>query len=69
MDEFGKIYIPDKLIKTLKGFIILDYKTGEKQHKYKNQLIEYQNNLEKLGYKIDQKVLVYGNDELEIEFF
>lgn len=56
----SKIYRPDRLIATEKGFIILDFKTGKEEEKHQLQLEQYRNALEKLGKKVVETVVVYG---------
>ena len=55
----SKLYRPDRLIETQEGFIIIDFKTGAEKEKYQNQIVEYQNVLEKLGKKVIEKTLIY----------
>ena len=38
---------------------LLDYKTGSHQPKYKQQLENYQTAIEKMGYKVNKKALIY----------
>jgi hypothetical protein len=39
--------------------LLLDYKTGVHNVKYQQQLENYQEAIEKMGYKVVKKVLVY----------
>lgn len=55
----SKIYRPDRLIDTGKGFIIIDFKTGDEQEKHQIQVDEYQTVLEKLGKKVLKTELIY----------
>ena len=66
----NKLFIqkrPDRLLIN-KGIVtILDYKTGQKQAKHQKQLQEYAAYLQQAGYKVDQKILVYIQDNILIE--
>jgi ATP-dependent exoDNAse (exonuclease V) beta subunit len=56
----GKTMKPDRMV--LKGgneMLLLDYKTGVHNVKYQQQLENYQDAIEKMGYKVVKKVLVY----------
>ncbi|MGQ7945711.1 UvrD-helicase domain-containing protein [Flavobacterium sp. WC2509] len=58
---------PDKLvINKNKEAFILDYKTGLPNPKYKYQLENYQNAIEKMGFKVLKKVLVYIGVEIDV---
>jgi ATP-dependent exoDNAse (exonuclease V) beta subunit len=45
---------------------LLDYKTGAHQAKYTAQLENYQNAIEKMGFNVTKKALVYIGDGIEI---
>jgi ATP-dependent exoDNAse (exonuclease V) beta subunit len=45
---------------------LLDYKTGTHQTKYQLQLENYQKAIEKMGFIVTKKALVYIGDTLEI---
>lgn len=63
----GNVVKPDRMvINKNKEIYLLDYKTGLHQPKYKVQLDNYQNAIEKMGYKVVKKALVYIGDEIEI---
>jgi len=49
-----------------KEIYLLDYKTGSHQAKYTLQLENYQNAIEKMGFKVTKKALVYIGDGIEI---
>ncbi len=58
---------PDRIVITLKNeVLLLDYKTGLPQEKYKSQIENYQNVLEKMKFKITKKTLVYIGDKIKI---
>ena len=57
---------PDRVaIKGSEAFII-DYKTGEEQAKYHQQLNNYALAIEEMGYQVVKKVLLYIQDDLKI---
>ena len=63
----GNLVIPDRMVLTKQNEIyLLDYKTGTHQTKYQLQLENYQKAIEKMGFKVTKKALVYIGDTLEI---
>jgi ATP-dependent exoDNAse (exonuclease V) beta subunit len=58
---------PDRLVinKSREAFL-LDYKTGLPNPKYKYQLENYQNAIEKMGFKVLKKALVYIGVEIDV---
>jgi ATP-dependent exoDNAse (exonuclease V) beta subunit len=63
----GKTIKPDRMvINKNKEVHLLDYKTGLHQSKYKLQLENYQVAIEKMGYKIVKKSLVYIGEQIEV---
>jgi ATP-dependent exoDNAse (exonuclease V) beta subunit len=63
----GNLVIPDRMVLTKQNEIyLLDYKTGTHQTKYQLQLENYQNAIEKMGFNVTKKALVYIGDTLEI---
>lgn len=63
----GNLVKPDRMvINTNKEIYLLDYKTGAHQAKYTTQLENYQNAIEKMGFKVTKKALVYIGESLEI---
>lgn len=62
----GNTIKPDRIVLNNKEAYILDYKTGEHNNKYKQQLETYQQAIEKMGYTVTKKVLVYINDEVKV---
>ena len=58
---------PDRMVlRDNNEVLILDYKTGLHQNKYKLQLENYQHAIEQMGYKVSKKALVYIGEKLEI---
>jgi ATP-dependent exoDNAse (exonuclease V) beta subunit len=45
---------------------LLDYKTGSHQEKYTKQLENYQNAIEKMGFNVTKKALVYIGETIEV---
>jgi ATP-dependent exoDNAse (exonuclease V) beta subunit len=63
----GKILKPDRIVITKNNeAYLLDYKTGLANPKYKQQLQEYQDAIEDLGYKVLKKALVYIGTEIDV---
>jgi ATP-dependent exoDNAse (exonuclease V) beta subunit len=63
----GNLVKPDRMVlNPNKEIYLLDYKTGAHQAKYTTQLENYQNAIEKMGFKVTKKALVYIGERLEI---
>lgn len=63
----GKILKPDRIVLTQsKEAYLLDYKTGARNPKYIQQIQEYQDAIEDLGYKVLKRALVYIGTEIEV---
>lgn len=63
----GGLVKPDRIVLNQNNeALLLDYKTGLHQAKYSTQLENYQNAIEKMGYKVIKKTLVYIGEQLEI---
>ncbi len=63
----GNIVKPDRMVLTKQNEIyLLDYKTGSHQTKYQLQLENYQSAIEKMGFKVTKKALVYIGETLEV---
>lgn len=63
----GHLVKPDRMVVNPKKEIyLLDYKTGAHQTKYTTQLENYQNAIEKMGFKVTKKALVYIGERLEV---
>lgn len=61
---------PDRMvINALNEVFLLDYKTGDPQTKYKSQLEKYEIAIEKMGYKIAKKSIVYIGTKIKVENF
>ena len=58
---------PDRMvINKDKEVFLLDYKTGLPNPKYHRQLGNYQNAIEKMGFKVVKKALVYIGVEIDV---
>ena len=58
---------PDRMVVANNNEIyLLDYKTGLHQAKYQHQLENYQNAIEKMGFKVVKKALIYIGETLEV---
>ncbi|KFF04826.1 UvrD-helicase domain-containing protein [Flavobacterium reichenbachii] len=67
IQKHGKILKPDRVILTQnKEAFLLDYKTGAVNLKYKQQIQEYQDAIEDLGYKVLKKALVYIGANIDV---
>ena len=63
----GRILKPDRIVLTPnKEAYLLDYKTGAINSKYTQQIQEYQDAIEDLGYKVLKKALVYIGTEIDV---
>jgi ATP-dependent exoDNAse (exonuclease V) beta subunit len=58
---------PDRFVVENNNVIILDYKSGLKNPKYKEQLYDYKDALEELNYKVIKMLLIYINETITIE--
>ena len=66
--ESAKIIIPDRLIVQKNGhMVIIDYKTGQPDQRYHHQLQNYAATIEKMGYHVEKKILIYIYPELTIK--
>ena len=63
----GRLVKPDRMVvNTANEIYLLDYKTGLHQPKYQLQLENYQNAIEKMGYKVTKKALIYIGETMEV---
>ncbi len=64
----GKILRPDRIVINKNSeAIIIDYKTGLHNPKYQEQLQDYQDVLEEMGYKTVKKLLLYINENIMVK--
>lgn len=63
----GRILKPDRIVLTQnQEAYLLDYKTGAINSKYAQQIQEYQDAIEDLGYKVLKRALVYIGTEIDV---
>ena len=68
MTSTGKIIIPDRLVVFKDSTaVIIDYKTGDSYDKHEAQLENYSKIIEKMGFKVTKKILVYINASLQVK--
>ena len=59
LDEFKNVLIPDRLMVRGKEAFLIDFKTGKPFKEYNAQVKNYALVLEKMGYFVHKKILVY----------
>jgi ATP-dependent exoDNAse (exonuclease V) beta subunit len=63
----GKTIKPDRMVINNNNEVhLIDYKTGLHQSKYQMQLENYQTAIEKMGYKVTKKSLIYIGEQIEV---
>ena len=63
----GKTIKPDRMVLAKnKQVFLLDYKTGNHNPKYQMQLENYQTAIEKMGFKVTKKALIYIGEEIKV---
>ena len=63
----GNLVKPDRMVVAKDNEIyLLDYKTGLHQAKYQLQLENYQNAIEKMGFKVTKKALIYIGETINV---
>ncbi len=64
----GLVLRPDRVnINSGKAVVIIDYKTGSPKISHNDQLLDYANALEEMGFHVSKKMLIYTNqDEIVI---
>ena len=63
----GNTIKPDRMVITVnKEVLLLDYKTGLHNPKHQMQLDNYKNAIEKMGYKVTKKALIYIGEEINV---
>jgi ATP-dependent exoDNAse (exonuclease V) beta subunit len=69
LNEEGQKLIPDRLVFEGNQVAILDYKTGKIEKSYRAQVMMYADLLEKMGYEVKKKLLIYLGEKIEIDRF
>lgn len=68
LTDTGSLLRPDRIVLNNKEAIIIDYKTGKKNPKHKEQIYSYADALEQMGYIVKEKIIVYINERINPEF-
>ncbi len=66
--ENGEMLRPDRLVISNNSATIIDYKTGKRSNTHEKQLNTYAQVLERMGYIIENKIIVYINKDVIIEY-
>ncbi len=67
IQKHGLLVKPDRMVlKNNDEMYLLDYKTGKYMPKHQQQLQQYQDAIEQMGYKVMKKSLIYIGNEIEI---
>jgi len=66
IDENKSTFIPDRIAVFNDKAYLLDYKTGVPKESHKYQVEKYESILEKMGFKVEEKALVYLGENLKI---
>ncbi|MBW1298899.1 UvrD-helicase domain-containing protein [Aquimarina litoralis] len=65
----GQVYRPDRIVIDSKNkATVIDYKTGEYNSSHANQIEKYGFLLLQMGYEIENKILVYFNDKIDLKY-
>lgn len=64
----GTIQRPDRVVIKSIGVSIIDYKTGSPSPKYRQQLETYSDTYKGMGYQVENKIIMYINDNVITEF-
>lgn len=64
----GSILRPDRIVIREDKATIMDYKTGKRNVRYYDQVLSYAGVLQEMGYKIENKIIIYINETVEPEF-
>jgi CRISPR/Cas system-associated exonuclease Cas4 (RecB family) len=66
LTESGQVIIPDRLIIEQQNVTVIDYKTGKPNKSHQLQIDNYAVVLQKLNYKVLDKILVYIDENITI---
>ncbi|WP_339836851.1 UvrD-helicase domain-containing protein [uncultured Flavobacterium sp.] len=66
IDDNKNTFIPDRIAVFGEKVYLLDYKTGVPKESHKHQIEKYEAVLQKMGYKVEEKALVYLGENLKI---
>ncbi len=68
LTQEGRLLRPDRIVIEGKKATLIDYKTGKKSPKYREQLYDYADTLEDMGYEVENKIIVYIDETITPEF-
>tara|TARA_R110002049_G_scaffold28018_1_gene96093 strand:- start:140613 stop:143738 length:3126 start_codon:yes stop_codon:yes gene_type:complete len=68
LTETGSLLRPDRIVIKGKKATIIDYKTGKKNAKHHEQIYAYASALETMGYLVENKIIVYIEENVTPEF-
>lgn len=66
LTDSGQVIIPDRLVFDEKSVTIIDYKTGKPNKNHQLQIDNYAVVLQKLNFKVIDKILVYIDEEITV---
>ncbi|MGJ8761814.1 MAG: UvrD-helicase domain-containing protein [Polaribacter sp.] len=67
VDVDNQIIILDRLIFIAdKKVVIIDYKTGNPSSEHHQQLLRYERTLKSMNFKVEKKLLIYINEEIDV---
>ena len=67
VDFDNQVVIPDRLVfNHLNEVTVIDYKTGSPSSEHHQQLLKYERVLKSMGFKVDKKLLIYINTEVDV---
>ena len=67
VDIDNLVIIPDRLVFIdEKEVVIIDYKTGSPSSEHHQQLLKYERVLKSMDFKVDKKLLIYINQEIDV---
>ncbi len=63
----GTLLRPDRVVIQDRRATVIDYKTGQRNANHASQVNRYGKALEEMGYHVENKIIVYINDEIILE--
>lgn len=68
LTDSGEIIVPDRIVINHQNkATIIDYKTGKEMQEHQNQINNYAFYIQKMGFLIESKLLVYTNEKIEVK--
>ncbi len=64
----GIMLRPDRIVLINNQVTLIDYKTGQKNKSYHQQLFSYADALVEMGFEVENKIIVYINEQVTPEF-